>query len=84
MAKVEEYSESKRELSGWPVTIVTYKLESTYHSTIDNQDPGAWVVKAKGSSKQEAEAKALAEAEALLVKVRKSKPPGGCISVSGF
>ena len=84
MAKPEDYSERKAQLAGWPVNIVTYKLGTVYHTTIDNTDPGAWVVKAQGISKQEAESKALKEAEALLEKVKKSKPPTGCTSVPGF
>ena len=84
MAKPEDYSERKAQLAGWPVNIVSYKLGSVYHTTIDNTDPGAWVVKAQGVSKQEAESKALKEAEALLEKVKKSKPPTGCTSVPGF
>ena len=84
MAKPEEFSERKTQLAGWPVTIVTYRLGATYHTTIDNTDPGAWVVKADGATKQEAESKAIKEAEALLEKVKKSKPPTGCTSVPGF
>ena len=84
MAKVQDYSEQKTQIAGWPVTVTTYRLESTYHTTIDNQDPGAWVVKAQGTTKQEAETKALKEAETLLAKVKKSKPPTGCVSVPGF
>lgn len=84
MPKVEEYTERKAELAGWPVTIVTFRLGSDYHTTIDNTDPGAWVVKAQGSTKEEAESKALKEAEALLAKVKKNKPPTGCISMPGF
>ena len=84
MAKPEDYSERKAQLAGWPVNIVTYKLGAVYHTTIDNTDPGAWVVKAQGISKQEAESKALKEAEALLEKVKKNKPPTGCTSVPGF
>jgi len=84
MPKPEEYSERKAQLAGWPITIVTYRLGSTYHTTIDNTDPGAWVVKAEGTTKQEAEAKALKDAEALLEKVKRSKPPTGCTSVPGF
>ena len=84
MPKPEEYSEQKTQLGGWPVTIVTYRLGITYHTTIDNTDPGAWVVKAQGASKQEAEDKAITEAKALLEKVKKSKPPTGCTSVPGF
>ncbi len=84
MAKPEEYSERKAQLAGWPITIVTYRLGTIYRTTIDNTDPGAWVVKAEGTTKVEAEAKALKEAEALLEKVKKSKPPTGCTSVPGF
>ena len=84
MPKPEEYSERKTQLAGWPVTIVTYRLGALYHTTIDNTDPGAWVVKAQGTTKQEAESKAMNDAEALLEKVKKSKPPTGCTSVPGF
>ncbi len=84
MPKAEEYSERATQLAGWPVRIVTYRLGTTYRTTIDNTDPGAWVVKAEGASRQEAEAKALKEAEALLEKVKKQKPPTGCTSVPGF
>ena len=84
MPKPEDYSERKTHLAGWPITIVTYRLGSTYHTTIDNADPGAWVVKAEGATRHETEAKALKDAEALLEKVKKSKPPTGCTSVPGF
>ncbi|MBI4354694.1 MAG: hypothetical protein HY595_05590 [Candidatus Omnitrophica bacterium] len=66
------------------MTITTYRLGSTYHTTIDNTDPGAWVVKAQGATKEEAEAKALNDAQALLEKVKRQKPPTGCTSVPGF
>jgi len=84
MPKAEEYSERNMQLAGWPVTIVTFRLGSTYHTTIDNTDPGAWVVKAQGATQAEAESKAITEAEALLAKVKTSKPPTGCTSVPGF
>lgn len=84
MPKPEEYSERKEQLAGWEVRIVTYRLESTYRTTIDNTDPGAWVVKAEGATKHEAESKAIKEAETLLEKVKKTKPPTGCTSVPGF
>ena len=84
MPKPEEYTERKTQLAGWPVTIVTYRLGSTYHTTIDNTDPGAWVVKAEGATKDEAESKALKDAQALMEKVKKQQPPTGCTSVPGF
>ena len=84
MPTPEEYSERKSELAGWPITIVTYRLGTIYRTTIDNTDPGAWVVKAEGATKEEAESNALKDAQALLEKTRKSKPPTGCTSVPGF
>jgi len=84
MPKPEDYSERTMQLAGWPIRIVTYRLGATYRTTIDNTDPGAWVVKAEGATKQDAESKALKEAEALLEKVKKQKPPTGCTSVPGF
>ena len=84
MPKPEEYKERKSEIAGWPVTIVTYRLESTYYTTVENADPGAWVVKAQGSSCQEAEGQALKEAETLLSNLKKRPPSTGCLSVPGF
>ncbi len=84
MPKPEDYSERKTQLAGWPINIVSYRLGAVYHTTIDNTDPGAWVVKADGATKQESEEKAMKEAQVLLEKVKKSKPPTGCTSVPGF
>jgi hypothetical protein len=84
MPKPEDYSERNTQLAGWPVHITTYRLGSVYKTTVDNTDPGAWVVKAEGATKEEAESKALKEAQALLEKVKKSPPPTGCTSVPGF
>lgn len=84
MPNVEEYSQRKMQLAGWPVNIVTYRLGTVYHTSVENTDPGAWVVKAEGSTKQATEAKALKDAEALLAKIKTSKPPTGCTSVPGF
>ncbi len=84
MPKPTEYSERKATLAGWTVHITTYRLGTTYRTTIDNTDPGAWVVKAEGATKDEAEGRALKEAEALFAKVKTHKPPTGCTSVPGF
>ena len=82
--KAEEFSERTTTLAGWPVNIASYRLGTIYYVTVDNHDPGAWVVKAQGATKQEAESKALKEAETLLAKIKTSKPPTGCTSVPGF
>ena len=84
MPRTEEYTERKTQLAGWPVTIVSYRLGTTYYVSINNEEPGAWIVKGDGSTLAEAEAKARKEAEALLAKIKVSKPPTGCTSVPGF
>ncbi len=84
MPKVEEYSERKETLAGWPINIISYRLGTVYHTTIDNISPGAWVVKAQGQTKEESKAKAIQEAQTLLEKVKAAKPATGCTSVPGF
>jgi hypothetical protein len=82
--KPEEYSSRKETLAGWPVTIVSYRLGTTYHVTAENNEPGAWVVKAQGQTKQAAEEKAITEATGLLAKIKQTPPPSRCTSVPGF
>jgi len=52
--KPEDYSRRRIELSGWPISIETYKLGDVYHCTISNVDPGARFARADGSTKDEA------------------------------
>ena len=82
--KTEEYRERKEQLSGWPVKIVSYRLGSTYYVSINNEEPGAWIVKGQGATLAEAEGKARKEAAEALAKVKKNPPPTGCTSVPGF
>lgn len=73
--RAEEYKERKEQLSGWPVRIVSYKLGGVYHVSINNEEPGAWIVKGQGSSLAEAEGKVRKEAADALAKVKKIPPP---------
>ena len=82
--KAEEYQERKESFSGWPVKIISYRMGSTHYVSIHNEEPGAWVTKAQGSTLAEAESKARKEAQELLAKVKKTPPPTGCTSVPGF
>ncbi len=82
--KPEDYSSRKETLAGWPVTVVSYRLGQTYHVTVENNDPGAWVVKAQGSTKQDAEQQAITEATALLAKIKQTPSATRCTSVPGF
>ena len=69
--KPEEYTRRQQELSGWPITIETYKLGDVYHCAIANVDPGARVARADGATREEAEARALEKATRYLAQTRK-------------
>ena len=69
--KPQDYSRRQQELSGWPVTIETYKLGDEYHCTIANVDPGARIARAEGSVREEVERRALEKAERYLGQTRR-------------
>jgi len=67
----EEYSIRKTELAGWPISIETYRVGSTYYCSVANVDPGARIARAQGSTKDEAERIALEKAERYLQQTRR-------------
>ena len=69
--KPEDYSRREIEVSGWPISIETYKLGDVYHCTISNVDPGARCARADGSTKDEAERIALEKATRYLQQTRR-------------
>jgi hypothetical protein len=69
--KSEEFRETKRELEGWPINIVTYRVGSTYYCTIDNVSPGARFARAEGPTRDAAEAAALEKAARYLKQTRR-------------
>ncbi len=71
--KAEDYSRRKTELAGWPVNLTSYKVGDRYHCIIDNVDPGAWIARAEGATREEAEAKATEQAQASLSQTKRRK-----------
>jgi hypothetical protein len=71
MVKPEDYSRRQEELSGWAITLETYKLGDVYHCTIANVDPGARFARADGATREEAETRAREKAERYLAQTRK-------------
>lgn len=71
--KAEEHSTRTLELEGWKVKLTSYKLGSIYHCTADNVDPGAWIARTHGVTREEAENKAIERARELLGRTRKQK-----------
>ncbi len=69
--KPEDYSERTLEIDGWPVHLVTYKLDGKYHSKADNVSPGANLARITANTKEDAETKAIARARELLGRTRR-------------
>jgi len=69
--KPEELTRRQQEISGWPVSIETYKLGDVFHCTIANVDPGARIARADGATREEAESRAIEKATRYLKQTRK-------------
>lgn len=74
--KPQNYSKRKIQVAGWDVNVVSYQLGDTFHCTVDNVSPGAWIARSEGPTRDETEKKALDRAAELLGRTRKhaSKP----------
>ena len=71
--KAEEHSTRTLELGGWKVKLTSYKLGDVYHCTADNVDPGAWIARTQGATREEAENKAIERARELLGRTRRQR-----------
>ena len=69
--KPEDYSERDIDIDGWPVHLITYRLDGKYHCKADNVSPGANLARSVADTKQEAEDKAIARARELLGRTRR-------------
>jgi hypothetical protein len=68
--RAEDYQRRRQELAGWPVSIVSYRLDGRFICEIDNVNPGARVARAEGSTREEAERAAIETAERRLGRTR--------------
>ena len=62
MLKADDYRIDKKEVAGWPVSITSYKIGTTYYCHVDNIDPGATIARTQGATYDEAVQMALAQA----------------------
>jgi hypothetical protein len=70
--RAEEYSTRTLELDGWKVRLTSYRLGNTYHCTADNVEPGAWIARAQGATREEAENGASESASQVLARTRRT------------
>ena len=66
--RAEGYSTKTLELEGWKVRLTSYRLGNTFHCTADNVEPGAWIARAQGATREEAEERACQRASQLLAR----------------
>ena len=64
--KPEGYSERQLAIEGWQVRLTSYKLGDVFYCQADNVSPGAWLARATGTAREEAEEKTLAIARERL------------------
>ncbi len=69
--RAEEYSTRIEQLEGWKVRLTSYRLGNTYHCTADNVEPGAWIARAQGVTREGAESRARERARELLERTRR-------------
>jgi hypothetical protein len=71
MLKSEEFRETKQQLDGWDINIVSYRIGDRYYCTIDNVSPGARFARGEGGTREEAETAALEKARRYLKQTRR-------------
>ena len=69
--KSEDFRETKRELGGWPINVMSYRVGEKWYCTIDNVSPGARFARPEGATREEAENTALEKAARYLKQTRK-------------
>jgi hypothetical protein len=69
--KTEEHATRTVDVDGWQVRLTSYRLGDVYHCTADNVDPGAWIARTQGATREEAENLALERARKLLGRTRR-------------
>jgi hypothetical protein len=67
----ESYEERRVDADGWEVNLTSYRLGEVFHCKADNVSPGAWLARATGATRAEAEQRALSRARELLARTRR-------------
>lgn len=69
--RAEEYATRIVEVVGLQVRLTSYRLGDTYHCTSDNVDPGAWLARTAGATREEAENRAIELTREMLERSRR-------------
>ena len=66
MLKADDFQIDKKEISGWPVSVTSYKIGSKYFCHVDNVEPGTTIVRTEGTTYDETIQEALSIAQQRL------------------
>ena len=69
--KAEDYSRRQVEVSGWPISVETYRLDTVYHCTIYSVDPGARFARGEDPTKEATKQLTLEKATRYLAQTRR-------------
>ena len=67
MLKADDFRIDKKEISGWPVNITSYKIGGTYFCHVDNVEPGATIARVEGETYDEVVQSAMSIAQERLM-----------------
>lgn len=67
MLKADDFRIDKREISGWPVNITSYKIGRTYICHVDNPEPGTTIARVEGETYDEVVQSAMSMAQERLM-----------------
>lgn len=67
MLKADDFRTDRREISGWPVNVTSYRIGGIYYCRVDNLDPGATISRTEGETFEEAFEGAMTKAESRLM-----------------
>ena len=67
MLKADDFRTDSREISGWPVSVTSYKIGKTYFCHVDNVEPGTTIARVEGETYDEVVTNAITLAEKKLI-----------------
>jgi hypothetical protein len=59
MLKADDFRIDRKEISGWPVSVTSYKIGGKYFCHIDNEEPGTTIARSEGTTYDETMQEAL-------------------------
>lgn len=72
--RAEGYRTRVLDVAGWPLRLTSYRVGDRFYCVADDVEPGAWIARADGTTREEAEARAVEQAEGALRRTSRRRP----------